>query len=292
MKATLNTTHIFCFILFIIIIAFSCQKELNLDTHIAKGTLKDASGICFPQILHGTFYNGITPGADSAYVEIKVNVITTGSYSIFTNSKNGFLFADSGVFKTSGINTIKLKPAGIPTAPVITDFAVRFDTSVCSLRINVNDSAALNHPADTLPYYNWKFTDVKRRITYKGVFENNYILLFGGYNVLVLATKYAQAPGDSTFIMNIGLPTGIITPGIYSTDNIPTGIVFRTFSDPCVNCAGGGLLPRSSGVTVDIIITDYNPVTKIVTGTFSGTTIDYFNEIAEIKGGEFSAVVK
>jgi len=287
MKATLNTTQVFAFIFLIVL--FSCQKELNFETHAAKGSLKDASGICFPQILHGAFHNGITPNADTAYVELKVDVTTAGSYSIFTNTKNGLVFADSGIFRTTGINTIKLRPTGTPAKPMVTDFNVRFDTSVCSLTINVNDSA---NAADTVPYNNWKFTDTKRRKTYKGVFENNYILLFGGYNVLVLATKYAQAPGDSTFIMNIGLPTGVILPGVYSTDNIPTGIVFRTFSDPCVNCAGGGLIPLSSGATVKIIITDYNPETKIVTGTFSGTTIDYFNEIAEIKSGVFSAVVK
>ena len=110
--------------------------------------------------------------------------------------------------------------------------------------------------------------------------------------MLVLSTKYTQAPGDSTFIINIGLPSETVTMGTYSTDNVPTGIVFRTFSDACVNCAGGGLIPLSSGATVTINIMGYDPSTKIVTGNFSGTTIDYFNEIAEIKGGEFSAEVK
>ena len=289
MNVTLNIKQIPGFIFFVI--AFGCQKELTLE-RIAKGTLKDASGVCLPQILHGTFYNGVRPNSNTAYVEVKVNVTSTGSYSIFTETKNGFLFADSGVFKTAGINIIKLKPIGTPSAPRPTDFVIRFDTSVCPLRINVSDSAALNNTADTLPHNNWKFTDAKRRITYQGIFENNYILKFGAYNVLVLSTKYAEAPGDSTFIINIGLKSETVTTGAYSTDDIPTGIVFRTFSDACVNCAGGGLIPRSSGATVNINITNYDPRTKIVTGNFSGTTIDFFNEIAEIKGGEFSAAVK
>ncbi len=88
MKAALDTMQILAFILFII--TFSCQKELSIEIHIAKGTLKDSSGICFPNTVHGTFYNGITPGADTAYVEVKVNVRTTGSYAVFTDLQNGF----------------------------------------------------------------------------------------------------------------------------------------------------------------------------------------------------------
>ncbi len=55
---------------------------------------------------------------------------------------------------------------------------------------------------------------------------------------------------------------------------------------------GGGLIPRSSGATVTIVITGYDPGTKIVQGQFSGSTLDLLNEMAEIKDGEFSAVVK
>lgn len=292
MKAALNTTKIFAFILFIIV--FGCAKEYSFESHIAKGTLKDTSGICFVQIIHGTFYNGITPGSDTAYVEVKVNVITTGSYSIFTDMQNGFRFSDSGVFKTAGINIIKLKPVGTPVTHMPTSFIIRFDTSICSVTINVYDSAELhqNNIVDSLSFSNWRFTDVKRGVTYKGIFEHNYIFTLGLLKVLVLSTKDAQAAGDSTFMININLPTGIITTGTYSTDDPPNGMVFKTFSDACVNCAGGGLIPISSGATVIFIITSYDPTTKIVKGTFSGTTIDWFNEIAAIKDGEFSAVVQ
>jgi len=40
------------------------------------------------------------------------------------------------------------------------------------------------------------------------------------------------------------------------------------------------------------VITGYDAGTKIVKGTFGGTTIDWFNEIATISDGQFSAVVK
>ncbi|MEO8763705.1 MAG: hypothetical protein ABI416_05430 [Ginsengibacter sp.] len=291
MKTALFTIRFFVFIFFI---ASGCKKEVSIENHIATGSLKDISGICLQKIVHGTFYNGITPGDDTAYIELKVNVLTPGTYSVFTDLQNGLRFSGSGVFTNTGINRIRLKPEGTPIANIPTGFTIRYDTSVCPVTINIHDKAEINQntPPVTEPFYNWKFTDTKRKVTYRGVFEDNYIYLLGPVDVLVLSTKAAQAPGDSTFTINIGLPQGIIKTGTYITTTIPTGIVFKTFSDPCLNCAGGGLIPISIGGVVTIIITSYDPATKTVKGTFSGTTIDVFNEIAAISDGEFSAVVK
>ncbi len=291
MEAVRNTTQMLSFI--ILILAYGCGKELSFENHIASGTLKDSFGSCFPNTVHGTLYNGLTPGADTMYMEVQVNVLKTGSYKVYTDTQNGLQFIDSGIFNDTGTNIIKLKPNGIPLAAVPTDFTIRFDTSICSLTVNVRDSSILhqNDATDTLPPYNWKFTDTKRGKTYKGLFEVNYILTLGLAKILVLATKDPQVPGDSSFMINLALPTGVITTGAFSTDTPPNGIVFKTFSDACVNCAGGGLIPASSGATVIIIITAYDPTTRIVKGTFSGTSIDWFNEVAPIKDGEFSAVV-
>ncbi|HEY6978304.1 MAG TPA: hypothetical protein VH396_18530, partial [Chitinophagaceae bacterium] len=286
------TRSIFTFIILIIVIG--CVKEFSYENHIAAGTLKDSFGACFSQTIHGTFYNGITPVADTTYVEVKVNVTKTGSYFVSTDEQNGFQFSDSGVFETAGINIIKLKPTGTPLAHIATNFIITFDTSICPVTINVHDSSELNHnnTPDSSLFNNWKFTDTKKGITYKGLFENNYLLALDSLKVLVLSTKKAEAVSDSTFMINIALPAGTIELGTYTTDDPPNGLVFKTFSDACVNCAGGGLIPRSSGATVVFIITSYNPTTKIVKGTFTGTTIDWSNEIAMIKDGEFSAMVK
>src|SRR5207244_1654724 len=89
---------------------------------------------------HGTFYNGVTPGSDTAFVEIQVNVDSIGSYRIYTDLQDGFMFADSGFFSTSGINTIRLKPIGTPILNITTNFTVRFDTTACNFTVNVHDS--------------------------------------------------------------------------------------------------------------------------------------------------------
>src|SRR5947207_2228860 len=83
---------------------FSCQKEYSFEKEAtvvgAKGSLKDSLGNCLPDSVHGTFYNGVTPGGDTAFVEIQVNVDSTGSYNISTDLQNGFMFKDSNYFVT------------------------------------------------------------------------------------------------------------------------------------------------------------------------------------------------
>jgi len=47
-----------------------------------------------------------------------------------------------------------------------------------------------------------------------------------------------------------------------------------------------------TGALTTIVVKSYDPVTGIIKGTFSGTTVDGNNEIAPINKGEFSAIVK
>jgi hypothetical protein len=122
----------------------SCQKEISEENgnglENAQGSLWDTLGNCLPDSVHGTFYNGITPGSDTCFVEIQVNVTQTGSYNISTDLQNGFQFVDSGFFNATGINIIRLKPIGTPIIPVTTVFSVSFDTSACSFVVDVKDS--------------------------------------------------------------------------------------------------------------------------------------------------------
>src|SRR5436190_22457166 len=127
-----------CFSIF-----FSCSKEYSLEkgtTLDGQGSLWDSLGACLPETVHGTFYNCITPGQDTAYVEIQVNVTQTGSYNITSDIQDGFQFLDSGFFSSTGINIIRLKPIGAPIIPVPTTFNISFDSSFCSFTINVQDS--------------------------------------------------------------------------------------------------------------------------------------------------------
>src|SRR5690349_16737000 len=156
-------------LVFFFIIA-SCQRTISWD-FTAKGTLKDNEGICFPSSVSGTFFNGITPGSDTAFIEVKVNVFSPGSYIISTDLQNGLRFFDSGSFNNTGINLIKLKPVGRPISPGTTNFTIHFDTSACSFTLNVEDSSLSSKNLNM-----WHYTDITNGITYQGVINATYFL--------------------------------------------------------------------------------------------------------------------
>ena len=125
MKALLYTADLLAFIFLIIV--FGCNKELSFEKHIAAGTLKHAFGICFAQIVHGTLYNGVTPTADTTYVEVKINVTQSARLLFLQTSKMDFNLLTQVFLKSRGINIVKLKPIGTPLAHVPTNFTITFD---------------------------------------------------------------------------------------------------------------------------------------------------------------------
>jgi hypothetical protein len=267
--------------LFIFFIVAGCQRTISWDFS-AKGTLKDDSGNCFPPSVSGTFYNGITPESDSAFVEVKVNVFSPGTYIISTDPQNGLRFVDSGSFNTIGIHIVRLKPTGKPVTANQTNFTVHFDTSICSFTLDVNDSSKLNKDLNT-----WHYTDIKRGITYRGTINATYFLATSSNNLLSLREETPD-PNDTTFQVGIAFQ-GLLGPGIYKTDTLNN--VALSLKGRCINCAWG-VMYKLKGAITTIVIKSYDPVTKIIKGSFSGTTVDWYDSIANIDDGEFSAVLK
>ncbi|HLK26935.1 MAG TPA: hypothetical protein VKT28_00035, partial [Puia sp.] len=125
---------------------FSCSKELSYESDVvpvattATGTLKDTSGNCMTITPAGTYFNGVAILGDTNYVQVTVNVKTTGSYNIQSDRQNGFQFAGTGVFNNTGVQTVSLKASGTPAQIQSTVFNVSFDSTACSFTVNVQDS--------------------------------------------------------------------------------------------------------------------------------------------------------
>ncbi len=279
MKTLLNK-NIFLFLMPFLFSA--CQRTISWDFK-ATGTLKDAQSICFPANISGTFYNGITPGSDTAYVEVKVNVFSTGNYTISTDVQNGLRFFDSGFFNTTGIHVVKLKPVGTPVNIVPINFTVSFDTSFCLFTLDVKDSALLDKSLNT-----WQYTDIKSGITYHGIFNATYFLVTPESGLLSLRQE-TNIPGDTTFEIGIVYPTENITTGMFTTD--AHNNVSLSTQGRCINCAWDVMYALSGAITT-IVVESYNPQNGIIKGTFSGTTVNWNNELAPIDKGKFSAVIK
>lgn len=290
-RKTLVIFALLCSIFFV----YSCSKELSLENSIsvfsAEGSLWDSSDNCLPDSVYGTFYTGVQPGADTAYVEIQVNVSVAGSYSISTDLQNGFMFADSGFFATTGINTVQLKPIGTPILIQPTVFTVSFDSSTCFFSVNVKDSTGTGlggvEPVDStnLSDTAWKFSVGAN--TYNGNIESAFILDTLGLKYLTIVGTNSPT-GDTAFLAGIFF-TGAVEPGTYTTES--QAQLYLTTVDGLGNYT---IIyqadPATSAAAVTTItITAYDSTTGIITGTFSGNAIDSAGNTVSISNGSFKA---
>jgi hypothetical protein len=116
----------------------SCQKELSFEAGLAKGTLaKDALGDCMPITVTGSYQKDTLLKTTTNYVDVQVNITQTGSYSIKTDTLNGYSFSAAGFISVPGLNTVRLLANGRPVAPALDVFTVRYDSSVCQFDIVV-----------------------------------------------------------------------------------------------------------------------------------------------------------
>jgi hypothetical protein len=119
----------------------SCQKELSYEAGLGKGTLKkDVTGECLPVNVIGSYQKDTLLKLTGNYVDIQIDVSEVGSYSIKTDTINGYSFSGAGVFNVQGINTVRLIGAGKPLMPGFDMFTLKFDTSVCQFNVNVTGS--------------------------------------------------------------------------------------------------------------------------------------------------------
>lgn len=122
------------------IVVAGCSKELSYegpDTP-AEGSMQSAlTGDCLPKTVAGTYKVAVPLVADSNTISVSVNVLTTGTYLITTDTVNGFFFNATGRFTTPGSNTVKLRSTGTPFASGVNNFRVSFDSTFCDVQITV-----------------------------------------------------------------------------------------------------------------------------------------------------------
>ncbi|MEP6464987.1 MAG: hypothetical protein ABJB05_01725 [Parafilimonas sp.] len=301
----MNKLFSYLLILCCVTVLFSCQKEISKETNAAlsaTGSLWDSTGNCFPDSVHGTFYGGITPGSDTAYVEMQVNVTQTGSYSITSDLQDGFQFADSGFFSSTGINTIHLKPLGTPIIPTTSVFNISFDSSFCTFTVVIQDSTGtgLGGQKDTTGTGgnngSWQFS-TDSSLSAAGTFYAVQLLtdtVVGGTDLQMAGFTPNT---DSVLVLAVHFSGNTITPGTYYTQIVGTdpfsNAVFAFSLVSTGNPIYDALENPGDGSNMGITISAYDASTHIVTGTFSGTAIDepYSPATIGITNGSFTATV-
>jgi len=85
-------------LLFLILVTSNACKKDNHPSSPATGSLQDADGSCDHHLTHRAWYNGVSAGSDTSYVEINVNVKSPGSYRIISDKQNWCYFLCFGRF--------------------------------------------------------------------------------------------------------------------------------------------------------------------------------------------------
>lgn len=138
---------LFCFVLLFFGV-LSCTKEKSFEVAApARGSLQSsATNECLPKIMAGSFIAG-NALTDSNYLEVDVDVASAGSYTIKTDTLNGYSFSGSGNFTKTGINRVRLTGSGTPVAEGQDPFAVLFDTTLCIIPVTVLPAGSNSGPA-------------------------------------------------------------------------------------------------------------------------------------------------
>lgn len=126
------------------VILVACQKEVSFEKGTSTASVgslaTDATGNCLGAIISGTFYKDTTLTA-SNYVDVTVQVDTAGTYTISSDTVNGYYFKATGSFSATGTQTVRLTGGGKPLATGSNIFTVTYNGTVCNFTVTVTAPA-------------------------------------------------------------------------------------------------------------------------------------------------------
>jgi len=121
------------------ILIYSCQKEYSFEVvkDTSSGSLQSAAtGECLGITATGVYTAGSLL-ADTNTVSVQVDVTVPGTYTIVSDTVNGYYFSATGTFVNTGLNTVVLKGQGTPVVDGIDAFTVSYDSTNCLFAIQV-----------------------------------------------------------------------------------------------------------------------------------------------------------
>ena len=293
----------------------ACQKELSFEAGLAKGSLKKdlGTGDCQPFLVNGNYQKDSLLKATVNFVDIQIDISQIGSYSIKTDTVNGYSFTAAGTATVAGINTVRLIAAGKPLAASLDIFTVKFDTSVCQFDVVVSGTGgggggtqavytlAGSPTACTgatqsgtynmgLPTSSSNTVTLTANVTTAGT----YTISTGVVNGVSFSGSGSLAVGNGqtiTLVANGGTPTAMGTfpyPVSNGTSNCSFNVVYGaatapaafTFNCPAATSAGtyqqGTATTTANTITLPITVTvggSYNITTSNNGVTFSGSGV-------------------
>ena len=113
----------------------ACKKNDDPAGESTGKLLSAITGDCTPVVVNGIFKVDSVLTADN-YVDVQVDVTVGGSFTIKSDSINGYSFKKTGTLGI-GINTIRLYASGKPTATGTNTFTITYGGTACNFTITV-----------------------------------------------------------------------------------------------------------------------------------------------------------
>ena len=292
----------------------ACQKEVSFEqgnSTASVGSLSvDASGNCLGAVVSGTYYKDTAIKA-SNYVDVSVQVDTIGTYTISSDTVNGYYFKATGSFTATGAQTVRLIGGGNPLATGTNIFRVTYNGTVCDFSVTVlagtgGSASAVFTVSCTSPVINGIYKAGTLLTASNTVTLNVNVTTIGTWTVSTTpAVNGIIFTGSGTFTAtgaNTITLTGSGTPVAAATSSFPVTVGAATcnFSITVVPAGGNatftitctGAVPAGTYVA-NTLLTAANTITLnvnvTVIGTWSVTTAPAVNGIIFSGSGTFAA---
>ena len=127
-------------LVFTSVLFLACQKEASFEkgnSTASVGSLSvDGTGNCLGAVVSGTYFKDTTIKA-SNYVDVSVQVDSVGTYTVSSDTVNGYYFKATGTFTATGTQVVRLVGGGKPLAAGTNIFTVIYNGTVCEFSVTV-----------------------------------------------------------------------------------------------------------------------------------------------------------
>jgi hypothetical protein len=151
---------------------------------------------CGTAVVQGTYTAGTTVTAANT-VTLTHTYAAAGSYSVSTNTVNGYSFGPSSYTATTGSNTVTLTATGTPTAAGTNSFSIDFgDGQSCSFTVTVGGTVTQNtdyFPTTQGSY--WTYDDGTGADTFKITVNGTQAITVAGTSQTYQKFVYSDAGG-------------------------------------------------------------------------------------------------
>lgn len=300
-----------------LVLIIGCQKERSYEagTNPSEGSLQsDITGDCLPKAVNGVYVAGTALVTTDNTISVQVEVTKVGSYSIYTDTVNGYYFKGTGTFSITGSNTVTMHGIGTPQTEGINNFVVTYDSSVCAIAVEVLPVGSggpatftlAGSPACTNPALAGSYAAGVPLTNLNTVTLGVDVTVIGTYNVSTVATNGMTFSASGTFPstgVQVIVLTGSGTPTAAGSTTIPvtagsstcsfmitvsSGAAFTLGGDPgaCTPSTINGMYIQNTVLTNSNTVQITVNVTTAGAYTITTNTVDGFGFAAS---GVFSA---